>query len=372
MVNNIINGKYTSAKVFTNDIEKYAEEQIKMLCDNEVFKDCKIRIMPDVHPGKVSTIGFTSTIGDKIMPNIVGVDIGCGITMAKLNIKNVEYSKLDVVIRDNIPSGFRLRGDYHILAEYFDLSRLYCYKNIDDHRVKLSIGTLGGGNHFIELDRDKDKKIYVTIHSGSRRLGIQVTDYYLNAGQRYLKSNGIDIPYELTYLEGELKDMYLHDIKIVQEFAALNRKAILYEITKGMKFKIDEVYECMHNYISDDYILRKGAISAKDGEKVIIPINMKDGIILGTGKGNPEYNYSAPHGAGRVLKRTEVKNNHTLSEYKKIMKGIYSSSINKNTLDEAPFAYRNINQILPFIEDTVDVTNILTPVYNFKAEGNDK
>ena len=366
---NIINGKYTNAKIFTNDIEKYAEEQIKMLCNNEVFKDCKIRIMPDVHPGKVGTIGFTSTIGDKIIPNVVGIDIGCGMTMAKLNIKKVEYQKLDTVIRDNIPSGFKLRSNYHRIVDNFNFERLYCYKNIDLHRVKLSVGTLGGGNHFIELDRDEDKKIYITVHSGSRRLGKQVTEYYLDAGQRHLKSIGIEVPYELTYLEGELKNMYLHDVKIVQDFANMNRVAILDEIFKGMKFKIDEVYECMHNYISDDGILRKGAISARENEKVIIPINMKDGIIIGTGKGNPDYNYSAPHGAGRILSRQDVKNNHTLSEYKKTMKGIYSTSINKNTLDEAPFAYRSIDQILPFIEDTVNVKKILTPIYNFKAEG---
>lgn len=365
-------GKYAKADIFTDNVEDYALAQIQMLCNHVAFEDCIIKVMPDVHPGKVGTIGFTSTVNNKIMINVVGIDIGCGVSMMKTNIKKMEHKKLDTVIRDRIPSGFGLRKFPHQYLDFIDLNTLYCINHISKkelNNIYLSLGTLGGGNHFIEIDKDDDGYMYITVHSGSRRLGKAVTEYYLDAGQRYLKSIGLDVPYELTYLEGDLMNMYIHDIKIVQYFALLNRYTIINEILNGMKIKHGERYDCAHNYIGIDNILRKGAISAYENHTVIIPINMKDGIILGTGKGNRDYNYSAPHGAGRILKRDEVKNNHTLSEYKKIMKGIHSPSINKNTLDEAPFAYRSIDQILPYIEDTVKIDKILKPWYNFKADG---
>lgn len=369
----IVNGVYTSATIFTDIIEDYALAQIQMLCDHPVFAGCKVRVMPDVHPGKVGTIGFTSTIGTKVMPNVVGIDIGCGITIAKLKQKKVEFQKLDKVIRENIPHGFTVRKKPHRFSETFDFSRLYCRNHIHEERTKLSLGTLGSGNHFLELDKDEDGCIYVAIHSGSRNLGKEVTEYYLKEGQKYLKQKGIEEPYELTWLEGDLLEQYLHDIQIVQEFAELNRSTILDELVKGMGWKTTEIYSVAHNYIEDNHlekILRKGAISARAGEIVVIPINMKDGILFGQGLGNEEWNCSAPHGSGRIMKREEIKNHYTVSQFKSEMKGIYSSCIGKNTLDESPFAYRGIETIQEAVADTVLITKVLKPVYNFKSDVN--
>lgn len=373
-----INGVYTSAKIFTtnnttNNIDDYAVSQLQMLCDNEVSKGCKIRVMPDVHPGKVCTIGLTMTVGEKIMPNIAGIDIGCGMTLAKLKQTHIEFQKLDTVIRNNIPAGFSIRNKPHRFSDSFNFAELYCSENIHFEKAVLSLGTLGGGNHFIEIDRDKDGELYVVIHSGSRSLGKEVTEYYLKKGQKYLKKRNIKIPYELTYLETELMEQYLHDLQIVQEYASLNREIMLDELVKGMKWKITDSYSCIHNYVEfakSDYILRKGAISAKAGEQVIIPINMRDGVLLGTGLGNEDWNCSAPHGSGRIMKREDVKSHYTVSAFKSEMKGIFSSCIGKDTLDEAPFAYRSIDDIMEVISETVTISNIIQPVYNFKAGKN--
>ena len=388
-----VNGLYSSAKIFTTTntetaIDDYAIAQLQLLCDNEASAGCTIRVMPDVHPGKVGTIGLTMTVGERILPNLVGIDIGCGMTLAELKNSKIEYQKLDTVIRDNIPSGFAIRNKVHRFAEDFDFTKLCCHKSIRKEKALLSLGSLGGGNHFIEADRDENGTLFVVIHSGSRHLGKEVTEYYLNEGQKALKARGLDIPYELTWLEGSLMSDYLHDLQVVQEFATLNREIILEELVKGMKWKVVDSYSCIHNYIeaaqinnscehantnfstpafTKTPILRKGAISANLGERVIIPINMKDGILLGTGLGNEDWNYSAPHGAGRIMKREDVKQRFTLSSYKAEMKGIYSSCINKDTLDEAPFAYRSFNDIAETVKDTVTITNILRPVYNFKA-----
>ena len=370
-----IHGVYTSAKIFNtekenNTMDDYALAQLKALCDNQAFDGCTIRIMPDVHPGKVGTIGFTSTLGKQVLPNVIGIDIGCGMSLAKVKGKTKEFQKLDVVIRDHVPSGYSIRKTIHSMAQELDLTKLLCYKHIFEEKARLSLGTLGGGNHFIELDVDDEKNTYLVVHSGSRHLGKEVTEYYLSMGQRQLKSKGIEIPYETTYLEGELLDAYLHDLAIVQEFASLNREIILAEITKHMKWKILDSYSCIHNYVDfrlDTPILRKGAISAQKDEPVIIPINMRDGILLGTGLGNADWNYSAPHGAGRIMKREDVKANYTVSNFKSAMKGIYSSCINKETLDEAPFAYRDLNSIQDAIQETVAMEKIIKPIYNFKA-----
>lgn len=365
-----LSGSYTSAKIFTNQVEDYALAQLQMLIDNPAFEGSKVRVMPDVHPGKVGTIGFTATVTGRLLPNVVGIDIGCGMTLAKLKQKNVEFQRLDTVIRDSIPSGSKVRKTPHRFTDRFDFSSLRCNAHIDKSRVIRSLGSLGAGNHFIELDKDSEGGLYVVIHSGSRYLGKEVTEHYLNAGWQRLKAQGIEIPYELTYVENDLLDDYIHDISIVQEFARLNREAILDSLVKGMKWKVLEIYSCAHNYIDTTekiLMIRKGAISARKGEKVIIPINMRDGVILGTGKGNPEWNYSAPHGAGRIMKRTDVKEKFTVSNFKKEMKGIYSSCIGKGTLDEAPFAYRGIEDIADAITETVTVEQIIKPVYNFKA-----
>jgi RNA-splicing ligase RtcB len=373
-----ITGAATSAIIFNtnsakNSIDDYALAQLQNLCDNPAFNGCQIRVMPDVHPGKVGTIGFTSTLGRSIMPNIIGVDIGCGMTLARVKGKIREFQKLDSVIRENIPSAFSIRKNVHHKAVDFELSELCCHNHVQEKKALLSLGTLGGGNHFIEVDSDDDGNAYLVIHSGSRHLGQEVTTYYLMEGQRVLQNNGIEIPYELTYLEGELMEHYLHDLAIVQRFAALNREIILSEICKGMKWKVLESFSCVHNYVdfkSDIPIMRKGAISANNDERLIIPINMRDGIILGTGLGNAEWNCSAPHGAGRIMKRSDVKENFTVSSFKREMKGIYSSCINKDTLDEAPFAYRGIDEIKEVIGDTVTIDKVIKPIYNFKAGGN--
>jgi len=375
----IITGTYSSAHVFTisnesRAIDPYTVAQLQMICDNPASKNCNIRVMPDVHPGKVGTIGLTMTVGERILPNLVGIDIGCGMSIAKLKQKKLEFQKLDKVIQENVPSGSNIRKKVHHFADDIDLSKLHCYKSIRETKALLSLGTLGSGNHFIEVDKEDEGYLYLTVHTGSRHLGKEVTEFYLTQGQKMLKERGEEIPYELTYLEGELKEQYLHDLQIVQEFAALNREVIINEIVKGMKLKVQDSFSCIHNYVelaADNAILRKGAISAKNGENVIIPINMRDGILLGTGLGNDDWNCSAPHGAGRIMKREDIASHFTVSAFKAEMKGIYSSCIGKGTLDEAPFAYRNINEITEAIGETVCITKHIQPMYNFKA-GNEK
>lgn len=373
-----IYGKYTNALVYTTSNERYAiddhaRKQLQMICDHPSATGSKIRVMPDVHPGKVGTIGLTMTVGNSLLPSLVGVDIGCGMTIAKIKAKNIEFQKLDTVIRENVPSGGKIRKTIHKLSHTIDLSGLYCHKAIDETKAYLSMGTLGGGNHFIEVDKDAEDNIYLVIHSGSRHLGMEVTEYYLKEGQHVsqMKKQG-HAPYEMTCLEGELLEAYFHDLAITQEYARLNREAMVDEIVRGMKWRILDSYTCIHNYVDfsgEIPVLRKGAIRADAGEKVIIPINMRDGIILGTGLGNDEWNCSAPHGSGRIYKRSEVKEHHTVSEFKKAMEGIHSVCVNQDTLDESPFAYRKIDDIIDVIGETVTVDKIIKPVYNFKAGG---
>lgn len=379
----IIKGAYSDAHIFTASnsktaLDPYAAAQLKMLCDNEVSKGCRIRVMPDVHPGKVGTIGLTMTVGDRIMPGLTGIDIGCGMTLAEIKTKNIEGRKADAVIRDCVPSGSCLRRKAHRLADHFDFSALACGAHIRTDRALLSLGTLGGGNHFIEIDRDEDGHFYIVIHSGSRSLGKEVTEYYLDQGQKYLKRLGLSVPYELTWLEGPLMKDYLRDTQVLMAYASLNRKVILDELVKGMKWKVLNSYECIHNYVDTDPgtlslfgspILRKGAVSAMKDQKVIIPINMKEGILLGKGLGSTDWNCSAPHGSGRVMKREDVRKAFTVSDFKAQMKGIYSSCIGKDTLDEAPFAYRSMEEIREAIGQTVRIDQVIRPVYNFKAGG---
>ena len=381
-----IYGKYANAIVYTVEnelyaLEDYARKQLQMICNHPSSEGSVIRVMPDVHPGKVGTIGLTMTVGDSILPSLVGVDIGCGMTIAKVKTKGLHFEKLDSVIRENVPVGPRIRSTEHKYADRIDLSLLKCVKGINASKANRSIGTLGGGNHFIEVDKDDEENIYLVVHSGSRHLGMEVADYYLRNGQKEMqaKKQGF-ASYEMTCLSGHLMDDYLYDTRIIQDFARLNRDAIIESIVKGMKWKVEDSFTCIHNYVdfsdalSGDSdrakpILRKGAISAKEGERVIIPINMRDGIILGTGLGNPDWNYSAPHGAGRIYKRSEVAEHHTVSDFKKAMNGIHSICINKNTLDESPFAYRSIDDIAKVIGDTVKIDKIIRPVYNYKAGG---
>ncbi len=372
-----VNGIYASAKIFTTNnkqtaVDDYAIAQLQMLCDNETSKGSVIRVMPDVHPGKAGTIGLTMTVGERILPNLVGIDIGCGMTLAELRTSKIEFQKLDAVIRNHIPSGFAIRNKLHRYAEEIDLSELRCYQSIRPEKALYSLGTLGSGNHFIEVDTDEDGTRYVVLHSGSRHPGKEVTEYYLMEGQKHLKKQGLQVPYELTWLDGTLKADYLHDLQIVQRFAALNREIMLDELVKSMKWKLADSYSCIHNYVDcseSTPVLRKGAISAKQNEPVIIPINMRDGILLGKGLGNTDWNCSAPHGAGRIMKREDIKQYYTVSAYKAEMKGIYSTCIGKDTLDEAPFAYRPVEDIAEVIKDTVNIDKRIRPLYNFKAGG---
>lgn len=371
-----LSGKCTDAKIFTVNnsdtaIDQHSLAQIQAYIDTEVAKNCKIRIMPDVHAGKGCVIGFTSTVGESIMPAVIGVDIGCGVTVAKLKAgSRLEPQKLDKVIRENIPVGFAIRDKDETYLKFKPLEDLRC--DINTEKSNRALGTLGGGNHFIEVDKDDEGNLYLVVHSGSRNTGLKVAEYYMKKGQEVIKQElGEHVPPEAVWIQGELMEDYLHDMVIMQEYAAMNRDIIIRLIAQGMKWKIEYTKESVHNYIdmkAEVPMIRKGAISAKEGEFVVIPMNMRDGIILGTGKGNPDWNYSAPHGAGRILSRKQAKESHTVNEFKKSMEGIYSSCIGANTLDECPMAYRAIDDILEVIGDTVTIDKVIKPIYNFKAE----
>ncbi len=365
-------GKYNRAVVYTDFVEEGAVSQIQTLCDQEFVKGNKIRIMPDVHSGAGCTIGTTMTVTDKIVPNLVGVDIGCGMEVIRVESRHLELEKLDKLIHSKIPSGFAVRNKAHPYNEEIDLNQLNCKSNVNLSRAILSIGTLGGGNHFIEVNKDRDDRIYVVIHSGSRHLGLETANHYQKQGYEILKKSTDErikqIPKSLAYVSADLFHDYLHDMKIIQRFALLNRKAMMNEIVKGMKLKVADSFSTIHNYIdTENMILRKGAVSAQKGERFLIPINMRDGSLVCVGKGNPEWNYSAPHGAGRLMSRTQAKSELTLSQYKKTMEGIYTTCVNKDTLDECPLAYKPVEEIIKNITDTAEVTDLIKPIYNFKA-----
>ena len=396
----ILNGKYTDAKVYTDIIESTAIGQITQLCNQPVSEGSRIRIMPDVHAGAGCTVGTTMTITDKVIPNIVGVDIGCGMEAVRLKEKHIEVQQLDKLIYRAIPSGFAIREKPHRYIGKIDLTELCCYDRIDHLRAEKSIGTLGGGNHFIEADKGEDGAIWIVIHSGSRHLGVEVAKYYQEEAYRRLnkssqkeideliarlKAEGkeksiqseikklantktTNVPKHLAYCEDELFEQYIHDMKIVQEFAMINRQAMMDEIIKGMGLHVTDSFTTIHNYIDmENMILRKGAVSAQAGERLLIPINMRDGSLICTGKGNPDWNYSAPHGAGRLMSRSEAKQSFTVSEYKKQMQGIYTTSVNSGTLDECPMAYKSMEDIVSCIGDTVEINEVIKPIYNFKA-----
>lgn len=421
-------------KIFTNNIEQEATNQINELLGQEAFKDSKIRIMPDVHAGKGCVIGFTGDLGNKVIPNIVGVDIGCGMLCVELGNIDLDLERLDKIIREYVPSGMNVHENQRY--KFLELEQLYCYKLLKnkDNWLEKSMGTLGGGNHFIEIDVDEDDNKYLVIHTGSRNLGKQVAEIYQEKAIKYcsyedemkeakqklikeykeqhrekeIQDKLIEIskkyegkpklPKDLCYLEGKLREDYLHDMKICQEFAKDNRlciaKQILcnyfqlpyYEGYKSVRLRMEKMFTCgwltkdmdvmnfcyfetIHNYISfEDNIVRKGAISAKKGEKVLIPMNMRDGCIIGIGKGNDDWNCSAPHGAGRIMSRIKAKETFNLEEYKESMKNIYTTSVNENTIDEAPFVYKPMQEIINNIGNTVDIIKIIKPIYNFKSD----
>jgi RNA-splicing ligase RtcB len=365
-----IDGKYTTAKVFTDTLEPSAEAQIKAMCDQPQAKGSIVRIMPDAHPGKGCTIGTTMTIRDCVVPNMVGVDIGCGIETVKLKEKRLNLPELDSFIRANVPHGWDVRERRHRGHGRIELSELRCMDKLKDtQRFERSLGTLGGGNHFIEVDKDDDENLYLVIHTGSRNLGLQVANYYQN--RAYVMAGGRkqnEVSYELAGLTGEEFENYLYDMAVMQRFAALNRQIIKEVILDGLKLKEEGCFSTVHNYIDlDAMILRKGAVSAKENEKLIIPINMRDGSLICTGKGNADWNQSAPHGAGRLMSRKEAANSFTLSAFKKEMKGIFTTSVAQDTLDECPGAYKPMEEIISNITDTAEVNKIIRPIYNFKA-----
>ena len=397
-----IRGRCGVAIAYAKVIEEEAVEQIRRMCDYEFTEGASIRIMPDVHWGKGCTIGTTMTVRDKVVPNLVGVDIGCGMYTVDLGKGEIDLVRFDEAAHF-VPSG---RGLWEGRQEKFDLLALRCYRSLKDtKRIARSLGTLGGGNHFIEIDRSADGTNYLVIHTGSRNLGKQVAEHYHNiaidlshgkdelfrardelirhykaegrrselqeaikALNRDFKARAAEIPADLAFLFGSYLEDYLHDIEICQSFARRNREVIARVLLERAGLTAGEAFHTVHNYIdTDERILRKGAIAAHAGERVLIPINMRDGSILAVGRGDPDWNYSAPHGAGRLMSRTAAKERLSMEEFRETMADVYTTAVNENTLDEAPMAYKSLADILDVIEDSVDVIEVLKPIYNFKA-----
>ena len=397
-----IRGRCGVAIAYAKVIEEEAIEQIRRMCDYEFTEGASIRIMPDVHWGKGCTIGTTMTVRDKVVPNLVGVDIGCGMYTVSLGKGEIDLARFDEAAHF-VPSG---RGLWEGRQEKFDLLALRCYRSLNDtKRIARSLGTLGGGNHFIEIDRSADGTNYLVIHTGSRNLGKQVAEYYQNIAidlshgkdelfrardelirrykeegrrselqeaikdlNREFKARAAEIPADLAFLFGSYLEDYLHDIEICQNFARRNREVIARVLLERAGLTAGEAFHTVHNYIAtDERILRKGAIAAHAGERVLIPINMRDGSILAVGRGDPDWNWSAPHGAGRLMSRTAAKERLSMEEFRETMAGVYTTAVNENTLDEAPMAYKSLADIIDVIEDSVDVIEVLKPIYNFKA-----
>jgi len=359
-----VEGTHNTAICYTPELESKSYEQIKSVCDREEFADCKIRIMPDVHAGMGCTIGTTMTITDKIVPGMVGVDIGCGMETVKIAEKEIDFAKLDALIRREIPCGTGVRKSHHHLNEEIDLEKLKIADKVKLDRARKSIGTLGGGNHFIEVGKAENGTLYLVVHSGSRHLGTEVADYY----QKNSHKPSHNYPRDLAYVSGVLFDDYIHDMKLTQHFATLNRIAMTEVILQSMCLTEVERFTTIHNYIdTDTIILRKGAVSAKNGEKLLVPINMRDGSLICVGKGNDDWNQSAPHGAGRLMSRTAALKKLSLDEFKSQMSGVFTTSVGRATLDEAPGAYKSMDEIVSQITPTADIIEIIRPVYNFKA-----
>lgn len=390
-----LNGKFNNCKIFTDMADNETISQLMTLLNQQCVEGSKIRIMPDTHAGKGCVIGTTMTIKDKVIPNLVGVDIGCGMYAIKLKESDIDCERLDNVIRNYVPSGFDIHDHAIAKSNITDI-----IAPIDIDRAMRSLGTLGGGNHFIEMNRDKTGALWLVIHTGSRHLGIEVCKHYQKLaysklskdsyGQKVndlianlklqgrqseieielkkLKSKTIAIPEDLAYVESQDFENYIHDMKITQEHAMINRETIAQQIIKHMRFTIVDEFQTIHNYIdTDNMILRKGSVSAANGEMLIIPMNMRDGSLICRGKGNADWNNSAPHGAGRLMSRSQAKSNITLEEFQNSMQGIYSTSVTSSTIDESPMAYKPMESIIENVKDTVDIIDIIKPIYNFKA-----
>lgn len=395
-------------KIFAKTVEQEVHEQLRQLMSVNVFREAKIRIMPDTHAGKGCVIGFTANLGDKVVPNLVGVDVGCGmyvVNMGKLDLSDERLAELDKFIHENIPSGMLANDDKHCVgfAKLQDLKMWKSLRNVE--HLYRSVGSLGGGNHFIELNKSESGDVYLVIHTGSRNLGQQVCRYYqamaiedCNIKSEEIKAkteqliaeykealrhkeikdairelrgkfaSAKKIPYDLCYLEGSHRDDYLHDMRICQEYAVKNREEIARRILWFLKIITFEAFHTIHNYIDfEDHIIRKGAIRCNKGEKVIIPLNMRDGSIIGIGKGNEDWNCSGPHGAGRLMSRSKAKDSITMDDFKHSMEGIFTTSVNESTLDESPMAYKPAEEIIDLVKDTVDIVEVIKPIYNFKA-----
>lgn len=378
-----ITGKYNKAKIYANTVDNASYAQVLRMCNMEKLKSSSIAMMPDMHAAEGCTVGTSMTIGEYVNPAFVGGDIGCGMQVFELCDKDVDFFKLDNCIREKIPSGAKIHERSVFNSRLVDLGDLYCYDYIRHETVLKSFGTLGGGNHFIEMARGTDENLYLIIHSGSRRLGRDVAQYH--QVQAFFGQHGID-PDEARrkrikvsdikstlhpsecFLSGANLERYLHDMNIAVKYALESRKHMGEVIISALGLTVEDKFATIHNYIDTKAgVLRKGAVSAQNGEKLLIPINMKDGSLLCVGKGNADWNFTAPHGSGRIMKRSEAKESFTLEEYRREMEGIFTTSVGESTLDESPMAYRRIDEILDAIEPTAEVKDILSPVYNFKA-----
>ena len=413
-----ITGLYNQAKVFSDTCDAATVAQVRNLLNQKCVEGSRIRIMPDCHAGAGCVIGTTMTITDKVIPNLVGVDIGCGMLATKLKEKRIDLPKFDSVSQAEIPAGMRMRSTPHSMADALSAEKLVCChkpgSRVSPEVFTLSLGTLGGGNHFWELDRDEEDNIWLVVHTGSRRTGKDVAEYYqkqayeslnvlgdkrkeaiaaqkedfirrmreegrekelnklLPAWQASLLEAEITVPYEVSWCEGQLFDDYIHDMRIMQEYAVLNRRIITETILKKCKLHAVEQFETVHNYIDMEHmILRKGSVSAREGERLLIPINMRDGALICIGKGNPDWNESAPHGAGRLMSRSEARSSISMKDYKDAMTGIFTTCVNKATLDESPFAYKPMDEIVANIEPTAEIVSRIKPIYNFKAGDED-
>ncbi len=387
-----LKGKYTDCKIFTDHVEQTAISQVYGFLNHPAFKDCKTRFMPDIHAGSGAVIGTTVELSDKIIPNVIGVDIGCGMLSYKLNIKEIDFDKLDAFIKANIPSGFSTNNKKQKIGEILEdnIKDVCTVIGIDNTRALNSVGSLGGGNHFIEIGKDEDSNLWLTLHSGSRNFGLQVAKYHQKIAEQNRKNPPVDlsnvppkerqafkrdqkenqekIPKGMEYLTGIYARNYTEHMKIAQKYATRSREIMAHKILDFLGCKVRQEIESIHNYIDfTDNIVRKGAISAKKDELVVIPWNMRDGLIIGKGKGNPDWNNSAPHGAGRTMSRSQAKKEVNIEEFKDSMKDIYSSCVSESTLDESPMAYKDHTEVEKYLSESVEILHRVRPVYNFKA-----
>lgn len=392
----IIKGKYSDAKVFTQNIDDMTVAQIEGFLNEEVTHNANVRIMPDCHAGVGAVIGTTMKVTERVIPNLVGVDIGCGMLCVEIQKQDIDFAKLDGTIRASVPSGQSIRSSAHPFIGHIELEKVLA--PFSEETAVHSLGTLGGGNHFIEMNEAEDGRTFLVIHSGSRHLGAKVANYHqknaveslstdkegldgliaqlkregrhkeIHTAIKSYKSTLPDVPKDLAYLQGALMENYFNDLQIAQEYAKWNRAAMVQVLLEEMNFKEIGRIDTVHNYIDLEHmILRKGAISARKDEMVLIPINMRDGSLLAKGKGNDDWNQSGPHGAGRILSRTKAKQVLQLGDFTDTMKGVYTTSVNQDTIDESPFAYKTMQEIIHNTQDTIEIQSILKPLYNFKA-----